>query len=80
MQLVIQPDGKIRCLYGEAIELGSLGRLAVQRASHVEPLEDGRWVADLSPVEGPQLGPFCRRSEALRAEHEWLQANWLADC
>ncbi len=78
MQLVIQPDGTARCIYDETIDLNSLGRLQIQRASHVEPLPDGRWVADLSPVSGPVLGPFANRSQALAAEHEWLEAHWLA--
>ena len=33
MQLVIQPDGTIRCVYGEQIELSLLGKLALRRAS-----------------------------------------------
>ena len=35
----------------------------------------GRWLADLSPVSGPLLGPFCLRSQALAAEQEWLVEN-----
>lgn len=35
----------------------------------------GTWWADLTPVEGPVLGPFTKRSEALAAEAEWLEAN-----
>lgn len=80
MQLVVQPKGTIRCVYGEQIELSRLGNLAVRRASHVEPNEEGRWLADLSPVSGPKLGPYDKRSEALREEEAWLQANWLATC
>ncbi len=41
MQLVIQPGGVVRCVYGEAIDLEALGRLTVERASHVEPDADG---------------------------------------
>jgi hypothetical protein len=65
MQLVIQPDGALRCLYGEAIDLDSLGRAAIARGSHMEPDHNGRWFADLAPVAGPRLGPFDRRSDAL---------------
>jgi hypothetical protein len=43
----------------------------------VEPDDHGRWLADLTPVQGPCLGPFQRRSDALQAEAEWLAANWL---
>ena len=77
MQLVIQPDGVLRCLYDEAIDLGSLGRLSIHRGSHVEPDPQGRWWADLSLVAGPVLGPFTQRSGALEAERCWLEANWL---
>jgi hypothetical protein len=77
MKLVIHADGTIRCLYGEAIPLGELGGLTIQRASHVEPDAQGRWQADLSPVAGPVLGPFATRSEALAAEEAWLVANRL---
>jgi hypothetical protein len=77
MQLVITPSGQIRCLYDEAVELAAFGEPAITRASHVEPTRDGRWIADLSPVAGPSLGPFDRRSLALRAELEWLERNWL---
>lgn len=77
MQLVITPAGAIRCLYGEVFELTSLGRLAIARGSHVEPTTDGQWTADLSPVNGPLLGPFAQRSQALDAERVWLEQNWL---
>lgn len=77
MQLVIQTDGNVRCLYGEALDLHCLGRLAIARGSYVEPTEDGQWKADLSPVDGPVLGMFRSRSQALQAEREWLEQNWL---
>jgi hypothetical protein len=77
MQLVIEKDGQVRGIYGEAIDLAALGQVRISRASHVEPNEDGRWVADLSPVGGPVLGPFDRRSDALGAEVYWLEENWL---
>ena len=77
MQLLIDPAGAIRCLYGEAIELASLGPLSISRASYVEPTLAGFWLADLSPVGGPKLGPFECRSEALAAEVAWLEAYWL---
>jgi hypothetical protein len=77
MQLLIDPSGNIRCLYGEMLDLTVLGHLAVRRASFVEPDICGNWFADLSPVSGPCLGPFVRRSEALEAERRWLEDNWL---
>ena len=77
VQLIIRPGGLVRTLYNEAIDLTTLGPTAIQRASHVEPDPQGTWWADLSPVHGPVLGPFTLRSEALQAEHRWLESNWL---
>ena len=77
MDLVVQPDGTVRCVYDEAIDLDPIGRQSITRASHVEPDGQGGWLADLSPVRGPILGPFMRRSQALAAERNWLEANWL---
>lgn len=79
MQLVITPAGVVRCVYGELVDLVALGALAIRRASHVEPDDAGCWMADLSPVGGPKLGPFSSRSQALVAEALWLEANWLND-
>jgi len=55
----------------------TMGRVQITRGSHVEPDEDGRWIADLAVVQGPRLGPFALRSEALDAEREWLESHWL---
>ena len=79
MQLVIQPDGSVRCVYSETLDLHALGNLNISRGSHVEPDSNGNWFADLSPVAGPCLGPFSRRSDALAAEHCWLEEHWLSD-
>ena len=77
MELVIELGGAVRCIYGEDIDLAALGSPAITRASHVEPDRHGCWWADLSPVNGPRFGPFNLRSEALAAEHSWLETNWL---
>jgi hypothetical protein len=77
MQLIIEPGGVVQCIYSEAVDLAALGSPAISRASHVEPDQQGRWLADLSPIAGPTLGPFQNRSEALAAEHAWLETNWL---
>jgi hypothetical protein len=77
VEIVIAPNGQARCLYGEAIDLATLGQLHIQRGSHVEPDGQGRWTADLAPVGGPRLGPFAQRSLALAAEEQWLLENWL---
>jgi len=77
MQLLIDRQGQIRCVYGESIDLRSLGLLTISRASHIEPAGDGRWAADLSLVQGPTLGPFNQRTEAIAAELAWLESHWL---
>ncbi|WP_152054384.1 hypothetical protein [Tautonia marina] len=77
MILIVETNGEVRGIYGEAIALDALGRPRISRASHVEPDDRGCWMADLSPVGGPVLGPFGRRSEALGAEGSWLEENWL---
>jgi len=77
MQMVIAPGGAVRCLYAESIDLRALGKLAIKRGSYVEPTGDGQWTADLSPVNGPLLGPFHCRTDALTAEHRWLEEHWL---
>ena len=78
MKLLVKPDGTVRAIYDEMIDLGVLGHLSITRASQVEPDDQGRWQADLTPVGGPVLGPFERRSEALEAERDWLERHWLA--
>ena len=78
MQLVIEASGQVRCIYDEVIDLTSLGRVSIVRASHVEPQKNCQWLVDLGPLRGPQLGPFARRSDALAAEAAWLLSHWLA--
>ena len=77
MDLLIETTGTVRCVFGEEIDLGQLGRLSIRRGSHVEPTPDGQWTADLAPVQGPLLGPFPTRTAALNAEVSWLQEHWL---
>jgi len=78
MKLLISPLGTVHCVYSEAIDLTALGRLAISRGSYVEPNAAGRWLVDLSPVQGPRLGPFAQRSAALKAETDWLEQHWLS--
>ena len=61
------------------------GDVEIVRASHVEPLESGQWVADMRPTLDRMraigidvsaisdvLGPFRLRRDALCAERDWL--------
>ena len=70
-------NGKLQAIAPDDMELlNSVGPCSIRRASHVEPTvtKHGiQWTADLSPVDGPVLGPFRSRSEALAAEHQWLE-------
>lgn len=70
---VIAADGTVRMIYSDdyAPALAAVGRVEVARASHVEPTPGG-WTADMTPVNGPVLGPFARRDVALAAEVAWL--------
>jgi len=76
MELVVSPTGEVTTLYTELLDLAAFGALNIARASQVEPDAEGRWFADI--IDGPTLGPFVRRSEALTAEVEWLIINRLA--
>lgn len=77
MELCIDPSGCVRFVYSEVLDLSSLGSPTILRASSVEPDATGFWYADLGQVGGPVRGPFSRRSDALRAEHRWLEEHWL---
>jgi hypothetical protein len=75
MELVVDAGGSVRCIYDEALDLREIGTLKITRASHVEPDRDGYWWADMGPVDGPILGPYGNRSDALQAERGWLLKN-----
>jgi len=77
LELVVGFDGGVKCIYDEALDLRELGKLQIARASHVEPDRDGFWWADMGPVNGPVLGPFKNRTEALATEREWLYQGAL---
>ena len=72
MDLVVDTRGQARCIYDEAIDLAAMGKLSIRRASYVEPDEHGHWIADLTASEGPRLGPFALRSQAIAAEIRWV--------
>jgi hypothetical protein len=75
MDLVVSPTGEVTTLYTELLDLAALGALNITRASQVEPDVHGRWFAQI--IEGPTLGPFAWRSEALAAEVAWLKQHRL---
>lgn len=67
-------NGHVQFVYDDALaDLLDTGTADVRRVSHVEPAPGG-WTADMSPVDGPVLGPFALRQTALDAERAWLTA------
>ena len=78
MNVFIDAAGIVRRLYDETMELQRLGSLHIRRASHAEPTPAGMWLADLAPVNGPVLGPFSSRREALEAERVWAESSCLS--
>lgn len=81
MKIYIAPNGDMKAIYSDdlkkALENSGWPTDHIERASHVEPDSNGNWVADLSPVKGPRLGPFGTRVEALTAEASWIEDNIL---
>ncbi len=75
MVVVIDPTGLVTTLYTEVLNLAALGAQNIVRASQVEPDADGQWFAEI--IDGPRLGPFARRSDALAAEVAWLTVHRL---
>lgn len=74
MTLNILPNGTVESIWSDdLVELAEQGDAQIRRVSHVEPTASGAWEADMSPVQGPVLGPFRTRGEALNAEVQWLQ-------
>ncbi len=73
VELLVQPDGNIRCLYTDLIDLSALGTLHVNRASHVEFNDsDQTWSVRLADT-GEVIGKgFKTRTEALEFEVNYL--------
>ena len=77
IQIRVRGD-TVRHIYNDGLlGLASQGRAVTARASHVEPCAGGGWMVDLSPVEGPVLGPYSRRDEALDIEVGWLNTHGI---
>ncbi len=71
MTLEVTPDGNIRCLYTDEIDLPQLGRLQVSRASHIE--YDNRlhkWTVT-SAKTGKRLHSSMTRESALEWERQY---------
>lgn len=78
ISVTVLPDGNLRMIYyDELAAMLKTGNAIISRASHVEPDSAGSWTADMSPVNGPVLGPFSTRQAALSAEVEWLDSKYI---
>jgi hypothetical protein len=78
LEIVVDENGNLRAIHDDELTpLFDHGTVHIERASHVEPNTSGQWIADLSPVNGPELGPFTLRQTALDAEVAYLRANVL---
>jgi len=73
MKLSVTPTGIVRYVYTESMDLEDLGVSMIRRASNVEPSDDG-WYAYIADG-GPVLGPFVKRSQAIKAEIGWLEQH-----
>jgi len=74
---ILVKNGVVKFIYNDKlVGLFKEGKVKIKRASHVEPTQDGKWIADLNPIQpGIILGPFTLRSKAIKAEVEWLERN-----
>ena len=75
--LHITANGTVQFIWSDELAvLLEEGPAEVRRVSHVEfDAATQGWTADLSPVNGPTLGPFPTRQLALDAEIHWLRDN-----
>ena len=75
MTLEVTPDGNIRCLYTDEIDLPQLGRLQVSRASHVEFDNHLRKWTVTSAKTGRRLHSSMTREQALEWERQYYSPN-----
>ena len=71
----IKPSGQVRYLHDDLVAgVIDPGPVTARRASHIEISEDGKtWYVDLAPVDGPTVGGFASRQQAVEYEEAWLR-------
>ena len=73
-----ESDGSVRCVYTEAVDLSEIGKLYIDRASHVEFDHASQcWTVtwtEASEMRRSDCAKFLTRTEALRWEEEQLIA------
>jgi hypothetical protein len=77
MIISIDRAGGVRAIYSDGFNWQALGKTLIQRASNVEPDHLGWWWADMFLSNGPKIGPFARRADAIAAEVAWLEKHHL---
>lgn len=71
MQLLIQPDGNVTCLWQEDIDLNAIGTLRVERASTVEfNQHTGLWEVCFPERPGLPAYASTSRNDCLAWEHD----------
>ena len=74
--IVINPDGSMEFIYADDLrDLIDEGNATIHRVSNVEPGIDGFWYAQM--INGPILGPFKYRQDALNAEIDYINEEML---
>lgn len=77
----IRANGDMRFIWSDELApLADSGVATTRRVSNVEQAGPGQgWTADMSPVDGPELGPFRLRRDALSAEQAWLNDHGILE-
>lgn len=80
--ITVKPDGSMEFVYNDKLRgLIKQGEAKITRASTIEPGDPSlgqdplRWYATM--FDGPVLGPFETREQALAEEEEWINKNLL---
>jgi hypothetical protein len=74
MKIKIEKNGTLRCVYSDEIDLRTIGRLTVTRASTVEFNPDSQqWNARLT--DGTHVGNFESRQDAIKKEIVVLESR-----
>ncbi len=71
MTLEVTPDGNIRCLYTDVVDLSQLGRLSISRASQIEFDNYLRKWMVTSSKTGKRLYSATTRESALEWERQY---------
>jgi len=72
MKVHISPDGTLTYLYTEDVDLYHMGEVTVSRLSNIEPV-GLEW--EVIMRDGTNLGRYPKRSQALKAEVEYLEKH-----